>query len=214
MQLVTFLEYTVAVVGTYLLFHLAIYVSQRFIIHRPYSGVLYRAHTIGHHGVYAKKDYDLPGSFRGYRQSWLNDYGVGLPPLALAYFFLPAHLFAVVAAEAILLGLFVAWAHRSVHTRGHWLKRLPVFRSYDALHRVHHGQLGRNYGFLFLGWDRVFGTYAPPHTALTPRSAGTSSGGTAGDRRYPWKRSQPISRSSASCAVVSTPSATSVKPRA
>jgi sterol desaturase/sphingolipid hydroxylase (fatty acid hydroxylase superfamily) len=83
-----------------------------------------------------------------------------------APFFLPMALLGVPTAQYALAGMVVLlyqfWIHTEHIGRLGWLDR--VF-STPSNHRVHHavnpGYLDRNYGAIFVVWDRLFGSFTP-----------------------------------------------------
>ena len=93
------------------------------------------------------------------RQSWttpLYSYGFFMP-LALVGF-TPAH---VITAGAISL-VYQFWIHTETIGR---LGPLEWFLNTPSHHRVHHGAnpqyIDKNYGGIFIIWDRLFGTFVP-----------------------------------------------------
>jgi sterol desaturase/sphingolipid hydroxylase (fatty acid hydroxylase superfamily) len=113
--------------------------------------LLWATHVVHH----SSEEYNLSTALRqpstGFLFGWIFYWPlavIGIPPLVMA-----------IAGTANLLYQF--WIHtRHVGTLG-WFDRW--FAS-PSNHRVHHGQndycLDRNYGGMFMVWDRLFGTYA------------------------------------------------------
>ncbi|MGB7369921.1 sterol desaturase family protein [Erythrobacter sp.] len=94
----------------------------------------------------------------GYRFGWTERVSLGplvfLPLLYLG--FNPIH---VVFAQAIIL-VYNSWLHSDLIGRLGWLEGVV---NTPSAHRVHHGinprYIDRNYGGVFMLWDRMFGTY-------------------------------------------------------
>jgi sterol desaturase/sphingolipid hydroxylase (fatty acid hydroxylase superfamily) len=135
------------------------------MMHRPWSGFLYKAH-MEHHLVH----YPIENlySTKKYRSSGIASGWVTFTPLMLlvgagVYIGLRALGSNEATASGIiaLLG-FVGWAHGYVHdafhVRGHWLGRFRFFRQLREMHEPHHRDMRKNLGILFFWWDRVFGT--------------------------------------------------------
>lgn len=77
---------------------------------------------------------------------------------------------AVVLANEVVITLFVMFHHSNLSFPGErWLSRLAIV---PYLHRVHHSaqraEHDRNFGAVFSGWDRMFGTLAE----VTPAKIG------------------------------------------
>lgn len=93
-----------------------------------------------------------------YRLNWFS-------PLVAIFFYAPLGLLgfsADVIGACLVLGLlYQFWLHTEA------VGRVPVVEGWlntPSAHRVHHGQnehyLDKNYGGVFMVWDRLFGTYA------------------------------------------------------
>jgi sterol desaturase/sphingolipid hydroxylase (fatty acid hydroxylase superfamily) len=95
-----------------------------------------------------------------YRVSFANQ-------LAAPLFYLPCVLAGFEPVLVVALQVFAIHYQAWVHTRA--IGRLPVldaFLNTPANHRMHHDIAmpahGVNFGGVFVIWDRLFGTYAPP----------------------------------------------------
>lgn len=109
------------------------------------------------HGVHHQSEsYDLWVSFR---LSWLG-------PPAEKVFYLPLAVAGLPASAVIAATAFSSFYQFFVHTRA-----VPKLGSLDGVlntpsnHRVHHGvepkYVDKNFGGMFVIWDRLFGTYQP-----------------------------------------------------
>ncbi|WP_422016936.1 sterol desaturase family protein [Roseateles sp.] len=89
-----------------------------------------------------------------------------LYPIMGAPFFIPMALLGVPTAQYAMAGVVVLlyqfWVHTEHIGRLGWLDGVL---STPSNHRVHHavnpGYLDRNYGAIFVVWDRLFGSFAP-----------------------------------------------------
>jgi alkylglycerol monooxygenase len=122
--------------------------------HRGHHEVrcLWAAH-VNHH---SSQRYNLAVALR---QSWTT-------PVTGFWFWLPLpllgfHPLMVLSAQGISL-LYQFWIHTQTVTR---LGPLEWVMNTPSHHRVHHGSnpqyLDRNYGGIFIVWDRLFGTFEP-----------------------------------------------------
>ena len=113
---------------------------------------LWAAHVVHH----SSEDYNLSTALR---QSSTNTlfYWVFYVPMAVIG--IPVQVFVTVALLSAIYGF---WVHTQLIGKLGWFDR--IFAS-PSNHRVHHGSnaycLDKNYGFTFIIWDRMFGTYAP-----------------------------------------------------
>ncbi len=134
------------------------YIWHRFVEHRGGLGrALTHRHWVHHEVEYPvrhlrARDYHDAGSWGWY---------VMMGALGCACFLL---LRADMALAASTGGLAYGWVvinyfHRAFHVRGHWLLRFAWFRRRVRLHDIHHFERA-NYGILFFGLDRLWGTYA------------------------------------------------------
>jgi sterol desaturase/sphingolipid hydroxylase (fatty acid hydroxylase superfamily) len=119
--------------------------------------LFWAAHVVHHQS----EDYNLSTALRQTSSGWLVGWIFYLP-MALAGF--PPLVFAVVALVDLL---YQFWVHTEQ------VGRLGAFDRWfcaPSNHRVHHAvndvYLDRNYGGVFLVWDRLFGTYAEEDPAV------------------------------------------------
>ena len=115
-------------------------------------GVFWAVHAVHHQS----QEYNLSVALR---QPWLQS-------LIAPFFYLPLALIGfppvMVIGGVTLDTLYQFWVHtRTVRSLGpfEWVMNTP------SHHRVHHGMdpeyLDRNYGGIFIVWDRLFGTFEP-----------------------------------------------------
>ncbi len=132
-----------------------------YVFHRAHHEVriLWAAH-VNHH---SSEEYNLSTALR---QSWLTPL-TKLPfavPLALVGF-TPAE---IKRAQQINL-LWQYWVHTQLVEK---LGPVEEVMSTPSHHRVHHGSnlryLDRNYGGIFIVWDRLFGTFEREDAATEP----------------------------------------------
>ncbi|MGZ8261059.1 MAG: sterol desaturase family protein [Caldimonas sp.] len=119
--------------------------------------LFWAAHVVHHQS----EDYNLSTALRQTSSGWLAGWIFYLP-MALAGF--PPLVFAVVALIDLL---YQFWVHTEQVGRLGWFDR---WFCAPSNHRVHHAvndvYLDRNYGGVFLVWDRLFGTYAEEDPAV------------------------------------------------
>ena len=119
--------------------------------------LFWAAHVVHHQS----EDYNLSTALRQTSSGWLAGWIFYLP-MAIAGF--PPLVFAVVALIDLL---YQFWVHTEQVGR---LGRFDRWFCAPSNHRVHHavndGYLDRNYGGVFLVWDRLFGTYVEEDPAL------------------------------------------------
>lgn len=137
-----------------------------WVIHQRWSGPGFRGHMEHHLQRYPPNDL-LSKSYRKAR--W---YQTG------TFLFLPGMITFVLAGSVFLsylgcgwgeLALFVImlgafgiindYVHDATHVIGHPLECFAWFRNIREAHFVHHRDLKSNYGIVFYGWDKVFGSY-------------------------------------------------------
>jgi len=94
-----------------------------------------------------------------FRQAWLG-------PISKIPFFIVLPLIGFDPSITVIVGVISTLWGVVGHTR--WVGKLPVIIEFifntPSAHRVHHGSnpayIDKNYGNLFMLWDRLFGTYA------------------------------------------------------
>lgn len=151
-------------IATYLLTILAIdlifYWRHRVEHHLP---ILWAEHCVHHNGHELNFSTSL-------RLPWFNPFN-GILAIPLVWIGFPIdYIFG-----AIALNLFYQYfIHNEVIGR---LGFLEYIFATPSNHRVHHGQnaeyINKNFGGIFIFWDRLFGTYVPE--TLTPRYSGEQS---------------------------------------
>jgi sterol desaturase/sphingolipid hydroxylase (fatty acid hydroxylase superfamily) len=134
-----------------------------------YDFCYYWLHRAGHrvalfwaaHGVHHQsEDYNLSTALRQTSSGWLAGWLFYLPMAVLGF---PPLVFAVVALVDLL---YQFWVHtRQVGKLG-WFDR---WFCAPSNHRVHHAvndrYLDKNYGGIFIVWDRLFGSFTPEDDA-------------------------------------------------
>lgn len=114
-------------------------------------GILWAAHVVHHQS----ERYNLSTALRQTGSGVLLGWVFYLPMALLG---VPVEVFAVVAVIDLL---YQYWIHTELVPKLGWFDR--VFAS-PSNHRVHHAvndrYLDRNYGGIFILWDRLFGTFA------------------------------------------------------
>jgi sterol desaturase/sphingolipid hydroxylase (fatty acid hydroxylase superfamily) len=115
------------------------------------------------HWVHHELDYPVeslrPSGRASYRKagSW-TWFALGGAAIVLMFLLLP-----LADAAALALGVVayswgvISYLHCRFHVDSHWLQRFAWFRRLRRLHDIHHWQ-PCNYGILFFGLDRLFGT--------------------------------------------------------
>ncbi len=113
--------------------------------------VMWAAHIVHHSSEY----YNLSTALRQSISTGLFGWIFYLP---LAVLGVPPAMLAVVGLIDLL---YQYWVHTELIGRLGWMERVFVTPSN---HRVHHGQndycIDKNYGGIFIIWDRIFGTFA------------------------------------------------------
>lgn len=178
-------------IGTYTFFAICnwyiilfLYYWYHRFLHCPESGILYKMHYIGHH----KRDfpvrrlralsYSSDGS-GGWFQTG-GELAFGVPViilLSIVYYISPLYYF--INFAMVLFGVvFIGEAcHSSYHlTRNaishpeglmvhNYIINHPDFPVMQTLHDIHHASMNKNFGFLDMTMDKIFGTYTEniPH---------------------------------------------------
>jgi sterol desaturase/sphingolipid hydroxylase (fatty acid hydroxylase superfamily) len=114
--------------------------------------VLWAAHVVHHQS----EDYNLAVALR---QAILTSFTAQIFYVWLALLGVPVLVFASVNAISTL---YQFWIHTELVGK---LGRAETFLNTPSAHRVHHAinprYLDKNYGAIFIVWDRIFGTYEP-----------------------------------------------------
>ncbi len=118
--------------------------------------VLWAAHAVHHQS----EDYNLSTALRQTSSGFLFGWVFYLP---MAVAGVPPTVFAVVALIDLL---YQYWVHTQQIGRLGWFDR---WFCAPSNHRVHHAvnerYVDKNYGGIFIVWDRLFGTFEPEHDA-------------------------------------------------
>lgn len=122
-----------------------------WIVHRPWFYPIHRLHH----------EYDRPRPLSLFVLHPLETLAFGLLWLLV----IAAHAWSVVGLSAYLainLGMGML-GHLGVEPLPAWFDRLPVLRHIgtSTFHAQHHQDIGHNFGFYTLVWDRLFGTLVP-----------------------------------------------------
>ena len=139
------------------------------MLHRKWSGFLYRKHIRHHFSLYPPHDFisDV------YRSAGKDNTFIVFLILAIPLILLPIILaIAGIISIACMIAALIVFAiiggmhdylHDSFHIRNHWLYRVPIIKNYFAklvdLHYLHHKKVFYNLGIFSFFWDRVFGTF-------------------------------------------------------
>lgn len=98
------------------------------------------------------------------RQSFIESIYTWIFYLPLAFFGIPWQLFIMAYAISLIWQFFV---HTRLIDKLGWLENVFATPSH---HRVHHGKnpqyIDKNYGALFIFWDKLFGTFEPEMEAV------------------------------------------------
>ncbi len=151
------IEITVAsIIACVILADLAYYWEHRFV-HR--TGIGWATHTVHH----SSPHFNISVAYRFGPLDGIFPLFFHLPLAALGF-----HPFLIFFAE-----MFVQLYQTALHTEA--VRRLPRpiewFMNTPSHHRVHHGSnpeyLDKNYGGIFIIWDRMFGTFAEEKAPVT-----------------------------------------------
>ncbi|MCW7489150.1 sterol desaturase family protein [Leptospira meyeri] len=113
--------------------------------------VLWASHVVHH----SSEEFNLSVALR---QSFVRNIGIGLFYLPLALLGFPVESYLIIDA---LNRTYQFWVHtRTIKKLNKWFEFIFVTPSH---HRVHHAMnpeyIDRNYGGVFIVWDRIFGTF-------------------------------------------------------
>ena len=119
--------------------------------------LLWAAHVVHHQS----EDYNLSTALRQTSSGWLGGWVFYLPMAVLGF---PPLVFAVVALVDLL---YQYWVHTQQIGKLGWFDR---WFCAPSNHRVHHAvndrYLDKNYGGIFIVWDRLFGTFQEEDDAV------------------------------------------------
>lgn len=134
-------------------------------LHQPWTGRLHNAHLTHHIDLYPSTDF----SSDTYRDAGKDNTTwtfliSGLPllvsPLLLAWFGVVGWISAVWLIGVIgAVGLLHAFVHDWIHLKSHWFHWIPGAQKMVELHKVHHRDMGKNFGIFTFVWDRLAKTF-------------------------------------------------------
>ena len=126
--------------------------------------VLWAAHSVHHQS----EEYNLTTALRQTSTGFIFGWVFYIPVAILG---IPPYVFAVVSLANLL---YQFWVHSRHIPKLGWFERVFVSPSN---HRVHHGKnrkyLDKNYGGVFIVWDRLFGTFKEEDDSYEPIRYGT-----------------------------------------
>ena len=150
--------YFVTAVATHLVMSLGQTLMHYKLGHHPMGGMFFRNHIRFHHGYY--------GTDHLTSETFLNKGGVTLyffipisAATAVMWWLLPLDFFLVVVAAAGVSYCAHVLFDESYHVERAWLQQFAWFRRRQELHFVHHRHANKNFGVIYLFWDRLLGTY-------------------------------------------------------
>jgi len=113
--------------------------------------ILWASHVVHH----SSEEFNLSVALR---QSFIRNIGIGMFYLPLALLGFPVESYLIIDA---LNRTYQFWVHtRAIHKLPNWFESIFVTPSH---HRVHHAMnpeyIDKNYGGVFIIWDKIFGTY-------------------------------------------------------
>ncbi len=127
-------------------------------VHRAmHKKLLWRTHAF-HHSI--GQIWWLSGS----RTSLTHLFLFSLPQIFIGYFLLK--LSPLETGAAFSFGVVInLWIHTNIHVSLGPVEKLFITPDYHRIHHGARGMAGRNLGFIFTVWDRMFGTYTPKQAA-------------------------------------------------
>lgn len=149
-------------------------------MHQRWSGPMFRAHLV-HHAKYSlhsmeSETYRSPGKADGLFTFVPICAFILLCTWALfrAFHFNP-WIFALVFVEGTALGVLHESVHNATHLKNHWFHSIGAqYWHLRKLHRIHHRHVRKNYGIIWHGWDKLFGSYRDiyPDPSQSKRASG------------------------------------------
>jgi hypothetical protein len=144
------------------------YVVHR-ILHKPWSGYLYKKHLVHHQVLYPPTNY-VSDKYRnaGKDNTARTFIIIALPLIILPIILwlvgcLPLFLMITVLVVEGLVGFFNNYLHDSFHIRDHWMYQVPLFgllfKHWVYLHWLHHVRTDTNYSIFWFVPDKLFGTF-------------------------------------------------------
>ncbi len=135
-------------------------------LHQSWMGVLHRAHMMHHLVLYPPTNFSSE-TYRdaGKDNSTWTFLAIGLPllcsPLLLALF---TDLIGWMSAIWLVLviggvGLLHSFIHDWIHLKAHWFHWILGTKRLINLHKIHHVDMGKNYGIFSFWWDKLNKTF-------------------------------------------------------
>ena len=150
-----------------------IYYWYHWVLHQPWSGILYHQHYICHH----KNDYPLK-TLRKYNYIESNGgeiiFGVPIVLLLfLNYYLFTFRIFLYFTMNIMLVAISGEIFHSSYHLHNNaethpqvpiyvhrFITKLPFYNYLRDMHDIHHAKKDTNFGFIDFQMDKLFGTYS------------------------------------------------------
>ena len=155
----------------YVLMGFVEYGMHRLVMHRSWSGYVFRGHHKEHHGQ------GINGPFQIDLPMWTNHLPVASPFLAFmlwrAIYVTPWAWGSLVALMIIFCWHSYTWTklHRAFHDlEVNWTMSLWCYEELEQHHLDHHKRPGKNFGVLYLWVDRLFGTFWRSYETSTNES--------------------------------------------
>ena len=148
------------------------YYWYHWILHQPWSGILYEKHYLCHH----KKDYPLR-KIRKYEYLESNGSNIifGAPiflTILLNYYLFSYRVFMYYLLNISFIAITGEVFHSSYHlfnnAKSHpdvpiivhkFITKLPIYNYLRNMHDIHHARKDTNFGFIDFQMDRIFGTF-------------------------------------------------------
>lgn len=150
-----------------------IYYWYHWVLHQPWSGILYHQHYICHH----KKDYPLKELRKyNYTESNGGELIFGIPIILLLiinYYLFTFRTFIYFTLNIFFIAISGDVFHSSYHlfddAESHpfvplyvhkFITKLPFYNYLRDMHDIHHAKKDTNFGFIDFQMDKLFGTYS------------------------------------------------------
>ncbi len=132
------------------------------LLHSRWSGALHRSHMNHHLTQYPPDDY----LSETYRQAGTDNTAyrfvvAGVILAGLALWLTPLWLALPIMINMAAIGFVNSYVHDATHISNHWLESFPHFWYLRELHRVHHIEMGKNFGIVTFFTDRIARTFRP-----------------------------------------------------
>jgi sterol desaturase/sphingolipid hydroxylase (fatty acid hydroxylase superfamily) len=133
--------------------------SVHWLMHRRWSGSLYRAHQ-AHHRLYTPKHPTSPAYHHPGKDSTAIRFTIlVVAAIVAAFLLLPLKIALILGAEWGSFGIATNIIHDATHLHHSWLDSFGWFRRLRTLHFMHHANQKKNYGIILFWSDRVLGSY-------------------------------------------------------